>query len=407
VIARFSARCWALVFHVGVPFVGLVTLAGCTDEYPANLTYPLRNDPLLISSIISVPRHWDKPGDFPARMLSGLSETDREDADKRFLDPSELSGNSDDQLETALENVFGTPQEPKVGAIAGEIRASLKLDDTTLARGSVLYRMHCLHCHGLTGNGRGPTASWVNPHPRDYRQGVFKFTSTLGDNARKPRREDLLRTVRQGIEGTSMPSFGLIPEADQEAIVSYVIHLSMRGNVEFILMQGLLEQRLAAGDIKDEVNQTTLTVGDWWLAAGKEENLIKPDPKFPIPSGDEERRESITRGYNLFRAAGDAGCIACHKDYGRQAALFFDAWGTIGRPTDLTQGVYRGGRRRIDLYWRLYQGVNGSNMPPFGNVLASESFKAQNKHDGIWDLINFLEVLPYKTMREKYGVHID
>ena len=39
----------------------------------------------------------------------------------------------------------------------------------TLAEGSKLYRQHCLHCHGLEGNGRGPTGYWVNPPPRDYR----------------------------------------------------------------------------------------------------------------------------------------------------------------------------------------------------------------------------------------------
>jgi hypothetical protein len=55
---------------------------------------------------------------------------------------------------------------------------NLKLDPDTLARGSSLYRLQCLHCHGLSGNGRGPTAAWVNPHPRDYRSGVFKFTSS-------------------------------------------------------------------------------------------------------------------------------------------------------------------------------------------------------------------------------------
>jgi hypothetical protein len=46
-------------------------------------------------------------------------------------------------------------------------------------------------------------------------------------------------------------------------------------------------------------------------------------------------------------------------------------------------------------------------MPGFANVLASESFKTQTKHDGIWDLVNFLEVLPYKAMREQYGIKID
>ena len=87
----------------------------------------------------------------------------------------------------------------------------LKLDDESLIRGSHLYRLHCLTCHGLTGDGRGPTATWVNPHPRDYRLGLFKFQSSdhkVGQKINKkmkPMRADLYRTLRVGIEGTSMP----------------------------------------------------------------------------------------------------------------------------------------------------------------------------------------------------------
>src|SRR5207245_5054559 len=121
----------------------------------------------------------------------------------------------------------------KVGGIEDNVKTALKLDEPTLAKGSHYYRLHCLHCHGLTGNGRGPTAPWVNPHPRDYRQGIFKFTSSSqSTGTRKPRREDLLRTLREGVEGTTMPSFNLLGEDSLEALASYVTHLSMRGQLE-------------------------------------------------------------------------------------------------------------------------------------------------------------------------------
>ena len=44
------------------------------------------------------------------------------------------------------------------------------------ARG--IYRQQCGHCHGTTGDGDGPTAALLNPYPRDYRRGLFKFKST-------------------------------------------------------------------------------------------------------------------------------------------------------------------------------------------------------------------------------------
>ena len=62
-----------------------------------------------------------------------------------------------------------------------------------------LYRQHCLHCHGVTGAGDGPTAAVPLSPPRDYRPGLFKFTSTNPRNA-KPTRDDLRRrTIRYGL----------------------------------------------------------------------------------------------------------------------------------------------------------------------------------------------------------------
>ena len=46
---------------------------------------------------------------------------------------------------------------------------------------------------------------------------MFKFTST-GDGA-KPTRADLKRTIVQGIPGTAMPSFALLPDDEIDALV--------------------------------------------------------------------------------------------------------------------------------------------------------------------------------------------
>ena len=51
-------------------------------------------------------------------------------------------------------------------------------DGWRLKDGRNLYMQHCLHCHGVSGDGAGPTAKFLNPRPRDYRQGIFKFKST-------------------------------------------------------------------------------------------------------------------------------------------------------------------------------------------------------------------------------------
>ena len=56
------------------------------------------------------------------------------------------------------------------------------------AGGYALYRLHCLHCHGVSGAGDGPTAPFLYPRPRDYRKGLFKFTSTPDRRQADPRR---------------------------------------------------------------------------------------------------------------------------------------------------------------------------------------------------------------------------
>ena len=62
------------------------------------------------------------------------------------------------------------------------------------AGGYALYRMHCLHCHGVSGAGDGPTAPFLYPRPRDYRKGLFKFTSTPDRREADPRRTSARRS---------------------------------------------------------------------------------------------------------------------------------------------------------------------------------------------------------------------
>ena len=97
-----------------------------------------------------------------------------------------------------------------------------------------MYRRHCAHCHGISGDGAGPTASFLNPYPRDYRRGIFKFKST--PRTEPPTKEDLKRILHEGIAGTAMPSFKYLPNDELEALASYVRYLSVRGQVERLLV---------------------------------------------------------------------------------------------------------------------------------------------------------------------------
>src|SRR5262249_51828941 len=118
------------------------------------------------------------------------------------------------------------------------------------------------------------------------------------------------------------------------------------------------------------------------------------------PEDEAKLKKSVRQGHRNFysrnpaaQASRNFGCASCHLDYGRRGQYFYDSWGTVTRPANLTLGVYRGGRRPIDLYYRIHGGINGSNM-------------SENDRDpkDVWDVVNFLRVLPYPEMRKKYGI---
>src|SRR5262245_54350928 len=149
---------------------------------------------------------------------------------------SNVSAKHQQQVANILEAMYGTPDKPQLPPDTG-----LDLRKIEIAAGPVegytrgLFRLHCVHCHGITGDGMGPTAFFLKPYPRDYRQGMYKFKSTTSNNP--PTHEDLVRTLTEGVTGTAMPSFKLLPSKDIEALVEYVEYLSLRGQTELSLIE--------------------------------------------------------------------------------------------------------------------------------------------------------------------------
>jgi mono/diheme cytochrome c family protein len=385
--------------------VGLTVLSGCESQsYSEEMTYPVRTDVIVAEKPPADPKHFERPGQWAYL----LPEFDDPAAKGKKYDPEKLSASQRAAFEKMLNERFGTPAKPTVKGIDDEARGKVFLveDESELnkhlADGSSLYRRHCLHCHGLTGDGHGPTASWVNPHPRDYRAGMFKFTSTMGGGQRKPSRGDLTRTLKEGIEGTSMPSFGLLPEKELNDIISYVIHLSIRGNLEYQLMRELFAdnsenpERAEIAPILERAQEALkdpdgeLGIVDRWVAAQNNPILVTGFPKDATDLKSQAGQESIRRGHKVFIEK-EGKCIECHVDYGRQLAYKYDDWGTIVRPRDVTAGVMRGGRRPVDIYFRLF-GINGTPMPKF--ALENDPEKMRQ----VWDLVNFIRAVPYPGM---------
>lgn len=247
------------------------------------------------------------------------------------------------------------------------------MDTAQLKRGQAIYERRCSQCHGVSGDGAGPASANLRPLPRDYRPGVFKFTSTPYGS--KPRRSDLMRTLRRGVPGTAMPSFALLSNQELEDVLDYVLVLTHRGELEQRLADDAEAGEIDPSAVPDHINN----IVERWHEAEKEQVT----PLSPMP---DYTTASIATGRQAFL---DMQCNKCHGNDGRGGSLGNvevgkDVWGHTTAAADLTSGMFRGGGRPIDIYRRIYSGINGTPMPGFSSTLEKEPEK-------IWHLVHFIK----------------
>jgi mono/diheme cytochrome c family protein len=351
-----------------------VVMSGCDSKpaYPPTLEYPARSDRLVLRTPTAQPAGLGEPGKLDAELaaldsLGGLT-----------VDPSTLPEATRREVETALSELFGPPAAPAVDATEA---TSLGLTTERLAEGSRLFRRHCLQCHGLTGDGRGPTGQWIYPHPRDFRRGAFKFVTT-GDGG-KPRTSDLARTVKDGLKGTGMPSFGLLPDSDRDRLVSYVKFLALRGQTEFLALRSAVadEESHPGAYAKERFPQV---LAEWWKA---ESLPVRPVPATPDDAAKQsaEHLAAVKRGFELFTAKSATDCMTCHEDFGRKTTYRYDVWGTVVRPAELTAGGFKSGDRPEILFHRIRDGIQPAGMPAHASLTDAQ----------VWDLVWFVRAIPF------------
>ena len=89
---------------------------------------------------------------------------------------------------------------------AGALPAHAQAGDATA--GKAVYERKCLECHGEKGDGKGPAAELLAPQPRDFTAGLYKIRTTAN---KVPTDQDLFRIITDGMPGTSMPSWAVLP----------------------------------------------------------------------------------------------------------------------------------------------------------------------------------------------------
>jgi len=199
-----------------------------------------------------------------------------------------------------------------------------------LRRGEELYGQLCTMCHGDAGAGAGEFAEHLDPKPRDFTSGKYKFRTTL--SASLPTDEDIFRTVTAGVPGTSMPGWSVLSDEDRWALVHYVKSFSDKFEKD------------APGE---------------------------PIELPPMPEVTDEMR---ALGLEYFAGA---GCNSCHGDTGAgdgaSAPNLKDDWGNVLPPANFASGrPLKGGSEPIDIYRAVMTGLQGTPMPGFGDFLKPE-----------------------------------
>lgn len=302
-------------------------------------------------------------------------------------------------IDVALTDLFGTPDEPQLPADLPGLAELIDLGALQQAAGPVishtpgvtqgLYRRHCARCHGVTGDGRGPTARYQAPYPRDFRQGVFKWKSTYRDAP--PTADDLHGVLERGVPGTGMPSFALLSQDERDILRQYVQYLAIRGQTERALV-GFVADELAENeplDLSGELRAEFLT--DWvqpivsqWRGAAER----------VVVAATARVDGAIAEGRDLYHSE-RAGCYKCHGPEGQGGSIAgkdyeadLDLWSLSRLPIKPSEGAkellakdlpiraatpraligstLHGGSEPGDLFRRLHQGVAGTPMPAVG-----------------------------------------
>lgn len=195
--------------------------------------------------------------------------------------------------------------------------------DARLQLGYAVYSRNCIGCHGINGDGKGPADPRLHIKPRDFTRGLFKFRST--PNLQLPLDEDLRRTIRQGLPGSSMPAFELLSDREIDAVIAFVKLYSPKWNDPALAPQRVMLPTTTPSDLMSS--------------------------------------ERILRGRFAYVAM---GCQNCHGMTGRgdgpSAASLIDDWELPVRPYDFHTGTPKGGSSPMDVYRTFHTGVNPMPM---------------------------------------------
>lgn len=229
-------------------------------------------------------------------------------------------------------------------------KSKLAKTPEAIEKGKLIYFKRCSFCHGLLGDGDGPAAKYMDPRPRDFTSGTYKFRTT--SSGELPTDEDLFRTISRGLAGTPMQAF------DNERIKSGLSEEERWQVIYFI-------QSFAPEFSNPDLDPS--------------KSVLKPSTKVSYSS------DSVEKGKAVFERA---KCWECHGKGGKGDGVKEtrkDDWGFPIRIRNVTQPwKIKAGSEPEDIFMRFTSGINGTPMPSFVDSL---------KEEDRWHLANFIKSL--------------
>lgn len=209
-----------------------------------------------------------------------------------------------------------------------------------IAYGKEVYQRRCLGCHGESGDGNGPAATFLyKQRPRSFAAAVFKFRLTKEP---LPTDGDLLRTITRGVRGTAMPAWHELHIIDRLAVIQYI---------KYELAVDRSDPAKPYAYFKEEPPGPPLYIG-----------------RPPVPS-----EQMLNRAKDVWQ---NAKCWECHgrtgKGDGEKAPGLKDDLGFPSPPADLTAGQFKSGPTVEDIFRTMTTGLSGTPMPSYRDPLSEE-----------------------------------
>ena len=223
-----------------------------------------------------------------------------------------------------------------------------------VAYGKELYGQQCVACHGADGMGSGPAAGALNPPPRNFHK------NEGWKNGRKP--SMVFKTLKEGLAGSSMASYGSLPADQRWALAHYLISL---GPKPLPTDSAADLAKIGIDPSKEAVEEKVSPTIPVKLAIAR---MSEGDARYASAVFKRTASAQDHPGSPIYRAQ----CLGCHgptgaggfkiRNLGNQSALVASAW-------TADHEAIRSAERFNEV---VIQGLPGDIMPGHGTLSGSQ-----------------------------------